>query len=152
VKRDIEIPIKVVKSMAGLPIKKVNELVDLVRDMFSSFPEVSFAYLYGSASSARKGQSGLPLPRDIDVAVYVKGGDPVRLELALQMEFYKLTGLPPEVLDVRSLNKAPLSIAIKIITQGELLLCREKDAHAEFVEEVANKYRQLRGLIEVAYA
>ena len=46
----------------------------------------------------------------------------------------------------------PLSIAIDIVRQGELLLCREVDAHAEFVEEVANKYRQLRGLIEVAYA
>ena len=138
--------------MSRLPIEKVNQLVGLVKNILSSFPEVGFAYLYGSARLARKGQTGLPLPRDIDVAVYVKEGDPVRLELALQMEFHKLTGLPPEVLDVRSLNGAPLSVVIEIVMQGELLLCREMDAHAEFVEEVANKYRQLRGLIEVAYA
>lgn len=134
-----------------LPAEQVKELVELVRGMLSSFPEVAFAYVYGSCLLAKRGEKGSVLPEDIDVAVYITGGDPIRVELELQLEFYRLTRLQPEVLDVRSLNKVPVSIAIEIITRGELLFCRDETSHSDFVERIGNTYRQLRGLIEVAY-
>ena len=139
------------ESTSRLPVERVKELVDLTKGMLSSFPEVAFAYLYGSCLSAKRGEKGSVLPEDIDVAVYITGGDPIRVELELQLEFHRLTGLPPEVLDVHSLNEAPISVAIEIITQGELLFCRDDTSHSEFVERIGNTYRQLRGLIEVAY-
>jgi len=68
------------------------------------------------------------------------------------MEFYHRSELVSETLDIRSLNKTPLSVAIEIITKGKLLFCRDEVVHADYLEKVANSYRQLQGLIREAYA
>ncbi len=124
---------------------KVLEKVLLLRE------DVVFAYLYGSTLSFLEGKQVI-LPRDIDVAIYIRNADILKTETELQLAFYQKTGLLPEILDIRSFNQAPLSARIEILTKGELIFCQDELFHAEYVEETSNLYRELSGLIEAAYA
>ena len=130
---------------------QIEKSLKLIKQILITTSEVSFAYLYGSALFYKSGDQGV-LPRDIDVALFLTGGDPLQVELDLQMRFHDLTGFAPEIFDVHSLNGAPLSIAIEIITKGELIFCRESLIHSDYIEKIAGMYRQLEGFIEVAYA
>jgi len=140
-----------IDMITRLNITQIEESLELIKQILASTPAVSFAYLYGSALLYQRGDQSVS-PRDIDIALFLTGGDLFRTELDLQMRFHNLTGFPPEILDVRSLNGAPLSIAIKIITEGELIFCRQSLFHADYLEKIAGMYRQLEGFIEVAYA
>ena len=112
---------------------------------------VNFAYLHGSVLRFQSAKQSI-LPHDIDVAIHLAGGDWVKVELDLQFEFYRRTGLCPEVLDVHTLNNAPLSVRMEIISRGRLLFCRDILQHADFLEKTSNLYRRLAGFFEAAYA
>jgi len=130
--------------------EQINTALAHVRAILQCHEVISFAYLHGSVVDFLRGKQSL-LPRDIDVAIYLTGGDWIRVELELQSEFYGRTGLSPEVLDVHTLNNAPLSVRMQTIKQGRLLFCRDRLAHADFIENVSNAFRQLAGLLETAY-
>jgi len=139
------------RRLKELPLEMVPKLLLIINRILSSHPEITFAYLYGSCISQSKGEKGSSPPADVDVAVYIREGDLLKTELDLQLQFHRQTGLPPEVLDVRNLNQAPLSVAIEIIARGKLIFCRDEEVHTDFVESVGRSYRQLRSLIGAAY-
>lgn len=58
------------------------------------------------------------LPHDIDIAIYLSEGDWVTVELRLQSEFYRRTGLSPEVFGVHTLNNGPVSFPWKSSSTG----------------------------------
>lgn len=130
---------------------QIKKATKVLQALFPFYQKVVFAYIYGSALLFIEKRQSIP-PHDIDVAIYVKDADAIKLEMDLQMAFYKKTGLLPEMLDVRSLNNAPLSVRIEILTKGRLIFCRDELFHAEYIEQTSNLYRQLSGLIEAAYA
>jgi len=129
---------------------QIKQSVKLLPEFLESLPQVAFCYLHGSILVFEKGELNL-MPRDIDIAIYVTKGDYLKVELDLQLKFHRATGFPPEILDVRTLNEAPLEAAIEVITKGKLIFCRDELLHANYVEEVSNTYRQLAGLIEETY-
>ena len=137
--------------MKRLTMVQINQSLKAVKEIIISKTNVSFAYFHGSSLLYQRGEQVI-LPRDLDVALYVVNGDPLMTELDIQMQFYNLTGFSPELLDLHSLNEAPLSIAIKIVTKGQLIFCRNDLFHSEYIEELACMYRQLEGFIERAYA
>lgn len=134
-----------------LDAKQIEIALKTVLALFQSQQCVSFAYLHGSVLDFQRGERSI-LPHDIDVAIYLTEGDWVQVELELQSEFYRRTGLSPEVLDVHTLNNAPLSAGMEIIKGGKLLFCRDSLQHAEFLESLSNSCRRLAGFLEAAHA
>lgn len=66
-------------------------------------------------------------------------GDFLGIALDLQLDFHRLTGFIPELLDVHSLHDAPLPAAIKLLEQGALLFCRDDLRHADFFRKSIQK-------------
>jgi predicted nucleotidyltransferase len=131
--------------------EQIDTALKVIRALLQSQELVDFAYLHGSALDFRRGNQSI-LPHDIDVAIYLGGGDWATVELELQSQFHKHTGLSPEVLDVHTLNNAPLQVIIGILKSGSLLFCRDNLKHADFLEHVSNSVRRLAGFFEAAYA
>lgn len=134
-----------------LDAKQVEMALKIILALLQSQERVSFAYLHGSVLNFQRGERST-LPHDIDVAIFLTEGDWVTLELELQTELYRRTGLSPEVLDIHTLNNAPLSAAMEIIKGGKLLFCRDTLQHAEFLESLSNSCRRLAGFREAAHA
>jgi hypothetical protein len=131
--------------------KQIDVALKTILDLMQAEERISFGYLHGSALELLSGEQRLA-PRDIDVAIYLTGGDWMTIELELQTEFYRRTGLAPEVLDVHTLNHAPLSMSMRILRRGRLLFCRDPLQHADFLERISNSFRRLAGFFEAAYA
>ena len=131
--------------------QEIETALKTILVLLQSQAQVSFAYLHGSVLDFQRGEQSL-LPHDIDVAVHLTEGDGVGVELDMQLEFYRRTGLSPEVFDVHTLNNAPFAAVMKIIKCGKLLFCRDSLQHADFLESVSNSYRRLAGILEAAHA
>lgn len=131
--------------------QEIETALKTILALLQSQAQVSFAYLHGSVLDFQRGEQSLP-PHDIDVAVYLTEGDGVGVELDMQLEFYRRTGLSPEVFDVHTLNNAPFVAVMEIIKCGKLLFCRDSLQHADFLESVSNSYRRLAGILEAAHA
>jgi len=95
--------------------------------------EISFAYLHGSFVK----EDGF---RDIDVAVYLKELPPSVLEYELQMEIALMEVVDKYIVDVRVLNKSPLSFRYNVIKSGILLVVRNDDERADFQEATLAGY------------
>lgn len=95
--------------------------------------QISFAY--GHGSFFKEGPF-----RDVDVAVYLRPplSHPLELELALESE---LAGeIRPVLVDVRLLNRAPVSFRYRVIKEGRPLVVRDEVAMADFVEATIRDY------------
>ena len=88
-----------------------RRLVERLRGALRNDKNVLLAVLYGSFPSGR------PF-RDIDVAVYVAGEDPLNAKLRLDAELSARLGYP---VDVRVLNEAPYWFTLEVVKTGELL-------------------------------
>lgn len=131
--------------------EEIEKALHTILAILQSQAEVGFAYLHGSLLDFQRGEQSF-LPHDIDVAVYLTGGDWVGTALRMQLEFYRSTGLSPEVFDVHPLNNAPLETSMEIIKHGKLLFCRDSLLHSDFLENVSNTRRRLSGILEAAHA
>ena len=131
--------------------EEIEMAFNTILAILQSQAQVGFAYLHGSVLDFQRGEQSL-LPHDIDVAVYLTGGDWVGTALQMQMEFYRSTGLSPEVFDVHPLNNAPLGAIMEIIKFGKLLFCRDSVLHSDFLENLSNSRRRLAGILEAAHA
>jgi predicted nucleotidyltransferase len=102
--------------------------------------EIQFAYLHGSALE------GLP-HRDLDVALYLEPTHPAAqdsfdYEMHLSVELTQALGFP---VDVHALNQAPLGFQHSAV-QGELLLVRDSDQLADYLESLARLYMEFAPL------
>ena len=99
-------------------------------------PTVDFAYLHGSFLD------DLPF-HDIDVAVMLTEealeGDVTGAALALGDRLERIIDCP---IDVRPLNRAPLTFQFKA-ARGRVLVCRDEDRVATFVEYLLPRYFDL---------
>ena len=105
-------------------------------EVFSTSP-VLFAYLYGSYAR----DEALP-QSDIDIAVFVSGDfsqkEYAELELDLSIELDKLD-LGAET-EVRIMNKLPLLMKGEILTEGQLIFCRDDSTRVEFETITRDEY------------
>lgn len=108
--------------------KRINRL----ETFFDSHPEVIFAYLFGGL--IRKKPSFLS---DVDIAIYVR--DPGRFDY---LEFYsEITDfLNTDEVDLVLLNKAPVTLAGRILQSKKILIDREPFIRHKFESLTIRKF------------
>jgi len=109
---------------------------------------VEFAYLYGSVSEDVEG-------KDIDIAVFADDdADPHELSADLKVALYRSTGLSPDLFDIRILNEVlskgdlfSLIFLKNVLSKNRLIIDRDNEKRAEFIERYGMKFRECEGLI-----
>ncbi len=104
-----------------------TQIQQLTSDLKSKFPEISFAYLFGSASD-----KDIDQPSDIDMAVYLNWKSPSTKLIA------DIIGTTEQIFpglkcDLTILNNAGCLIAMEAL-KGKILFIREeaRPIHADF--------------------
>jgi len=116
-----------------------ERLMGQLKDILRRYPEVAFAYLYGSFAE------NLPL-HDIDVGVYLTGigeKESTSYSLALSQTLSREVQVP---VDVRVLNFAPVSFVYQVI-RGILISDRNEELRVHVVEETVRKYLDIKPII-----
>jgi hypothetical protein len=114
------------------------ELTNALVDALHQEPDVVFAYLHGSFAAEG------PF-HDIDVGVYLIAPEPGRV-LDLTDRLSRRTACP---VDVRALNEAPVSFQFRAL-QGTLLVSRDDERLANFIERVGPLYLDMAPLVRRA--
>ncbi len=112
--------------------REKEDILHRIECFLKNYPDVIFAYVHGSFISGERF-------RDIDVAIYLKTNPTKLLELELDMEakIYNLISYP---VDVRILNRAPLSFRYNVIKYGRHLAVINDDARCDFEEATVSNY------------
>ncbi|MBM4276443.1 MAG: nucleotidyltransferase domain-containing protein [Deltaproteobacteria bacterium] len=116
-----------------------ERLMGQLKDILRGYPEVAFAYLYGSFAE------NLP-SHDIDVGVYLTGigkEETTPYSLTLSQTLSREAKVP---VDVRVLNFAPVSFVYQVI-RGILISDRNEELRVHVVEETVRKYLDLKPII-----
>ena len=123
--------------------------IDAIVDALEKDERALFAYLYGSAEKGQKGN-------DIDIAVYAK--EPVdshQLSADLKVSIHKLSGFPPDGFDIRVLNTViehgdifGLLYLKNVLNESRILIDKDPDARADFLERYGSRFRECEGLME----
>ncbi len=106
---------------------------DRLKRILEKHTEISFGYLHGSFISGGSFA-------DIDVALYLRKipESPVEYELPLESELMKAADAYP--VDVRILNRAPLSFRYQVIKNGVSLIVNDDDQRVAFQEATLADY------------
>ena len=123
--------------------------IDIIVEILEKDERVLFAYLYGSAAAGQEGN-------DIDIAVYGKEPlDQYRLPADLKINLYKAAGVPPDRYDIRVLNPViengdifGLLYLKNVLTESRVLVDKDPDARAVFLERYGVRFRECEGLME----
>ncbi|GAB6395519.1 MAG: nucleotidyltransferase domain-containing protein [Bacteroidales bacterium] len=120
------------KPLMGTKAIDTDLLTKTLRD---NFPDIAFAYLFGSSQDGAKPGS------DIDIAIYYKGKDIfIRMEVAKQLEEVLGTTAPIDIVELRKTENRILAFEA---LRGKLLFVREEDK-----EEYINFYTRTCRLYE----
>ena len=134
-------------------IKRDKQIIGNIVQALEKDDRVVFAYLYGSMVSEENGH-------DIDIGVYAKHHvDSESLAVDLKIEMHRKTGLPPEAFDVRLLGEIMaqgdvfgLLYLKNIVEGGKILVDKDSDVRAEFLERYGLRFRECEGLIQEVLA
>jgi predicted nucleotidyltransferase len=109
--------------------KMVESISLYLRETMES---ISTAYLFGSFAVADSFS-------DIDLGVIIKTdrANLMLFELELESRFEKICGHP---VDVRVLNRAPLSFCQNVIKYGKVILDRDPNLRADFEGYIRKRY------------
>ncbi len=112
---------------------------------FASLDSVMLAYLFGSRA---RGTSG-PLS-DVDVAVLLRGAPDEDLMFDMRLEIIGgLMGiLHINDVDVVILNQMPLALRFRVLRDGVLLYCRDRQAMIEFTARTVSEYLDFKPVLE----
>lgn len=92
--------------------------------------EIIFSYIHGSFLEGDF--------RNIDMAIYLKDEkNTMQYELKIEREIEDVTGFP---VDVRILNRAPLSFRFNVIKNGFLLFSRDEKTRCDFESLIIVEY------------
>jgi predicted nucleotidyltransferase len=109
--------------------KMVESISFYLRETMES---ISTAYLFGSFATA-------DFFSDIDLGVIIKNdrANLMLFELELESRLEKICGHP---VDVRVLNRAPLSFCQNVIKYGKVILDRDPNLRADFEGYIRKRY------------
>ena len=128
-------------------------MIDAVVKVLAEDDRVIFAYLYGSMACESKW-------KDIDIAVFpVSQADYYSLAVDLKIDLSKATGVPPETFDVHVIvdiiEKGDLFGLLylrNVLDGGQILVDKDHDVRADFLERYGLKFRECEGLIQEVLA
>ncbi len=108
------------------------DIVQRLRQILSARQEIFFAYLHGTFVDE------VPF-NDIDVAVYLAAPieDSFDYAMRLSVELTRELHLP---VDVQVLNGAPLSFQHPVLQSGVILLGKDEDFLADYIERLSLDY------------
>jgi len=119
-------------------------MLESIRKVLATHPEVRLAYLFGSAAR------GEGRPRsDVDIAVLFEQ-DP--LPDAIDRLLVELEPAAGRSVDLVVLGTAPPLLAHEIISHGTLLVCRDQDERVRFEVRTLMRYLDTAHLRKVQYA
>lgn len=110
-----------------------SAVMDRLKSTLEEHYDILFAYVHGSFL---KGGTF----RDIDLAMYLKEMPASSLEYELAFEAALAQSTFPFPVDVRVLNKAPLSFKYNVIKNGHILIVRDDNARSDFQEITLSHY------------
>ena len=140
------------KEFLSMKDGEKEKLVRRIKDVLSSYKEISFAYIFGSFTDSSTF-------RDIDIGIYlynIKREEVFDFEFRVSEKISEAIGVDIEYIDVRVLNFAPYPFLNSIFKDGKLLFARDMDFLTDLIEEtsldaIANEYiseESLRELME----
>ena len=140
------------KEFLSMKDGEKEKLVRRIKDVLSSYKEISFAYIFGSFTDSSTF-------RDIDIGIYlynIKREEVFDFEFRVSEKLSEAIGIDIEYIDVRVLNFAPYPFLNSIFKDGKLLFARDMDFLTDLIEEtsldaIANEYiseESLRELME----
>lgn len=121
--------------------------IDIIRRELGNDERVLFAYLYGSVVEEGSGN-------DIDIAVYTKRGTlPHEFSADMKIRLHRALGLDPDLFDIRVLNTViengdilGLLYLQNVLEGSRLIVDKDPDARADFLERYALRYRECEGM------
>jgi uncharacterized protein len=126
-------PLKMEKKTKYSTTKQEKKVfVDALSACMLQHGEIYAAYLFGSFVTEKSFA-------DVDLGVLLRRESEDMLEYEIELES-KLEKLARFRLDVRVLNKAPISFAQNVIRYGRLILDREPNMRSDFESYVLKKY------------
>ncbi|WP_025270318.1 type VII toxin-antitoxin system MntA family adenylyltransferase antitoxin [Hippea sp. KM1] len=99
---------------------KKEEIIGRIKDYLDKRKEVLFAYIFGSFVRSDEFS-------DIDIALYVDGDFSLRYEFEIEDDLEAMLKIP---VDVRIINKAPVSFSYGVLKDG--LLIKDNDIRSDF--------------------
>jgi hypothetical protein len=117
----------------------LEDLVSTLRESLAHYPNICFAYVFGSALEP----AGF---RDVDVAVWLTANADRFADIDLASRLTRTLRLP---VDVRRINDAPVSFLFHVF-RGRLLIVRDESVLARLIERVAREYHDRAPLVRRA--
>jgi predicted nucleotidyltransferase len=112
--------------------KEREIIIQKISDSLKDRSNIIFAYIFGSFSAQESFH-------DVDVGIFISnnGLNVLKTELEMEHELEKLIHMP---VDVRILNRAPVSFIYQVIKGGITIVDKNEDLRAEFEGITIKKY------------
>jgi Predicted nucleotidyltransferases len=111
----------------------IPEILPLLQDFCKKDSRIAAVYLFGSYHDGSADQNS-----DLDLAVLFKADIDLRAEMALRVGLSAVIGF--ENIDLLDLNKAPLMMQFKLISNGRLVYEADPELTSDFLENVLLRY------------
>jgi predicted nucleotidyltransferase len=121
------------KEMNQLSENDKKEIKKKIKDILEKKTEISFAFIHGSF--VKEGHF-----RDIDIAIFLDRIPESLTDYELSLETELMSAVGTYQVDVRVLNRAPLSFKYNVIKNGAILLVKDDNKRTDFQEVVLSLY------------
>jgi len=126
-------------------LENIEEEIKKVKELCQSREEIIALYIFGSYGTSEQ----TPLS-DIDFAVLYGFIPKIEEEIDFEVKISEI--FKRDDIDVIVLNRASVDFQIEVLSEGEIIYCRDEILLAEFKEKVFNRYADyepvLRGFYE----
>ncbi|MCW5853566.1 MAG: nucleotidyltransferase domain-containing protein [Anaerolineae bacterium] len=114
-------------------------------DLFAAEPHVTVAYLFGSYARDQAGALS-----DVDIAVLLDDSisEADYFEERLRLMGEVTDALKFDDVDVVVLNQAPLALAYRVLRDGVVLACRDRDRRVQYTARIVSRYLDFKPVIE----
>jgi predicted nucleotidyltransferase len=120
-------------------VVRKDQIRTITKEILDYYPEVVAAYLYGSYAAGTM----TPLS-DVDIALLLNSDSMPqtrkKLDIELTIESELIRKLPGMNIEARIINKSPLLIQGKVITEGILIYHKDIEKVVQFEEKIIIRY------------
>ena len=111
---------------------KKKEIIKTISTYLAQYDEIFAVYIFGSFITSRAFS-------DIDIGVLLQNGyeDPLAYEIELEGKLEKLVKFG---MDVRVINKAPISFTQNVIRHGQVIVDTDPNRRSDFESYALKKY------------